>query len=584
MQVSREVLDLIREQTDILDVARELGLKLSKSTKNRYSCLCPSPEHKDSNPSFSIFVESKDYYCFGCFDGDVKVKTSTGYEAIKDVSVGDHVLGLDARYHRVDDVLRQRHKGDMLDIRLRNSYEVTRITPDHKVFAIKTHCCKYNAHKTCHSRCLKTHTDNFYKDYHVEEIRAGDLERNDILLYPVNSEVRRVSTFNFRNFDHLCRGYTKGLRMSRIKSPKINKDLLAFMGLFIAEGSTSKRVVKLTFNLKSEVPLAERMADIARKIFPGKVTVSCCEEKNAVEVWISNAILHDVFAAAFGSGALNKHIPQQLVGIDPKKELEILNYIGVGDGHTTDAGRKSITTISYVLVMQLRDILHRNNIIPSITSHAQVTDGRGTHHRQRFVISWGPGSSRNLDFSVYRGSKFVCAPITSIVVNSVDQEVFDLSVSSSHSYTVNNFAVHNCGNHGDVYSLVQMVKRVSFGAAITWLAKRAGIELDEINEEDLPFTWDDKKDVPNFASEDDMALFDMIDLRDTLQNIASHCGANSDEFTSSLENSEELLKRFDKATSPAVKALVAAKIRKLSLSLRENYVESECYIGSPSRG
>ena len=50
-------------------IEKEAGTTLKKS-KDRYSCLCPMPFHKDSKPSFYVFKDESSncwiYNCFGC--------------------------------------------------------------------------------------------------------------------------------------------------------------------------------------------------------------------------------------------------------------------------------------------------------------------------------------------------------------------------------------------------------------------------------------------------------------------------------------------------------------------------------------
>lgn len=61
-------LDKVCQQYRITDYLQERGVKVTKAG-NRFRCVCPLPDHKDTDPSFYI-TETNDgvqwYKCFGC--------------------------------------------------------------------------------------------------------------------------------------------------------------------------------------------------------------------------------------------------------------------------------------------------------------------------------------------------------------------------------------------------------------------------------------------------------------------------------------------------------------------------------------
>ncbi|MEG1287020.1 MAG: DNA primase [Clostridium sp.] len=62
MQISEEVLEKIKEQSDIVDVISET-VKLKRTGRN-FSGLCPF--HNEKSPSFSVSQDKQIYKCFGC--------------------------------------------------------------------------------------------------------------------------------------------------------------------------------------------------------------------------------------------------------------------------------------------------------------------------------------------------------------------------------------------------------------------------------------------------------------------------------------------------------------------------------------
>ena len=62
MQISEEILEKVKEQTDIVDIISE-DVKLKRSGRN-FSGLCPF--HNEKSPSFSVSQDKQIYKCFGC--------------------------------------------------------------------------------------------------------------------------------------------------------------------------------------------------------------------------------------------------------------------------------------------------------------------------------------------------------------------------------------------------------------------------------------------------------------------------------------------------------------------------------------
>ncbi|MDR5586632.1 MULTISPECIES: DNA primase [Clostridium] len=85
MQIPQEIIEKVKEQTDIVDIISE-SVRLKRTGKN-YIGLCPF--HSDKTPSFSVSQEKQIYKCFACGEaGNVltfimKQKNLTFVEAVK---------------------------------------------------------------------------------------------------------------------------------------------------------------------------------------------------------------------------------------------------------------------------------------------------------------------------------------------------------------------------------------------------------------------------------------------------------------------------------------------------------------------
>ena len=65
-QIPREVIDEIRERSDIVEVISECGVPLRPAGKD-YKANCPF--HDEKTPSFSVSPQKQMFYCFGCQTG-----------------------------------------------------------------------------------------------------------------------------------------------------------------------------------------------------------------------------------------------------------------------------------------------------------------------------------------------------------------------------------------------------------------------------------------------------------------------------------------------------------------------------------
>jgi len=135
------------------------------------------------------------------------------------------------------------------------------------------------------------------------------------------------------------------------------------------------------------------------------------------------------------------------------------------------------------------------------------------------------------------------------------------------------FHCFGCNCHGDIVDLVCLIMHVPFQGAIEYLSEKAGLEIEELDEDELPYAWEYDKFVDSGVTEQDMALFEMINLRDTLHELANRLGGDSAEFDMAFRDAEALIAKLDKATSPVMKSLISGKLRRLNDSIRTDYSE-----------
>ena len=64
--IPKNLIDEVRDKTDIVQIISEHGIPLKRTGKN-YTAPCPF--HDEQNPSFSVSPEKQFFYCFGCQAG-----------------------------------------------------------------------------------------------------------------------------------------------------------------------------------------------------------------------------------------------------------------------------------------------------------------------------------------------------------------------------------------------------------------------------------------------------------------------------------------------------------------------------------
>ena len=384
-------------------------------------------------------------WCPGCVYPETLIHTNYILKTIEKIKVNDLVLSNDGKYHRVLETMKHNHKGKMYQIKSKCFGEVI-LTEEHPVLISKRQ----------HS---KRHNQNFPLLWE----RADKIEKGDYLLYPIpkrSVDIKKILIPKRLSQDR--RSYDLPSEI------KVSKDFMRLSGYFIAEGWIHKRTIQknkidsiacFAFNIK-EQDYVKDISKIVKKIFGLSITTKIKKEKNLIEVYINSSRIARLFRDLFGSGAVNKKIPEQWLLLPFKKQKELLNGLWRGDGWIDKKRlRAHYKTISNILAEQIKLIMLRMGIVSSVLKE----EAKGIHKSSWAVWVIGKRdfpllqdilglkrskiSSGKVPSSVITAD-YVMLPVSKIETLNYNGLVYNLEVEDVQNYVSENAILHNCGDFG----------------------------------------------------------------------------------------------------------------------------------------
>jgi len=407
-----------------------------------------------------------------CLLPETKVHTIAEIKPISDIKMDDMVLGHDGRYHKVKRVMKRKYKGKILKIK--NRFGITFLTPEHEIMSVKIpkkHYYNYTRNKK----------KNIHDWNHAEELEAGDM-----ILYPISKDSKNISKMHVENrklrFDYRSRNIPKNLL--------IDDRFLRLSGYYLAEGSVRDKITKtdlsFAFNIKEEKYVNDVIL-LIKDIFDLDAKKKIEPKHNTIIVNVNSVMVVRLFKNLFGTGAENKRIPEFMMLLSPKKQKALIQGLWRGDGYfSTDRKwpRAGYSTISYELCQQLKLLLLRQGIIPSIYEEKEKIV-KSTRHRKSYRIHIGSRDSMKilskiLDIKYHNkleerndtwiDEEFAYVPINEISKTNYNGYVYNLEVDDARSFTTDSFLVHNCGDVMYLYIKVKNnkiadIKFETFGCA-----------------------------------------------------------------------------------------------------------------------
>lgn len=384
-----------------------------------------------------------------CILPSTLVQLNPKLEQIDKTPIGEAILGHDGYFHRVERVLRPKSSAKLVSIK--NQLGEITATADHLIYAAQVPRKKDSPF---------VHT-KYKKRIPASWVHAGDLNKGDIVLYPIPKETRRLGelilpTAIRKKWDF----------KSKPLPPKvpITADLLELFGYFVAEGSSKDGELAFTFG-EGEQAFAERVKYLLQKHFSLTASIRARPSNHRIDVTICNIYLSRLFRDWFGVLAENKKVPEFILFLDPALQRGLLKGLWSGDGHFSanrSQPRAGFVTVSKILSHQAIWFLLRQKIVSSIyKEEANIKNGVSRQASYRIhigdmaslerlagilEISFIRDPSKRHAVESWFDDNYLYTPVRGVGTTQFKGRLYNFEVAESHTYATDAFLVHNCGD------------------------------------------------------------------------------------------------------------------------------------------
>jgi len=493
MSNCNNIFDEIKLKASLEDELEKAGARLARSGSGRMKCCCPL--HEENTPSFMLYRgdEYDTYYCWGCVEETEPILTQGGFIPIKDVTVGDYVLGFDGIFSKVTE---KTSKGirNVYNVVLGSSKIPLKLTEDHICFFIKQEDVlfgtpyirkeKYDNRIKFSSR-LKSfkRSKKYLNKIKITESTLKEVSCGDYFLYPIVKNRKQV----FFDCSNIIKCYTKGTKTKRINKINVNEDVAWLMGMYLAEGSFSDRAMYFSLSYK-EKEISKKIQRILKNELGLKSSLRFRKKRNSAEVVCYNVDIINMFNYLFGKYVYNKKIPFEFFYANESIQKSLIEGYLEGD---RNYNKTSSVTVSEKLAYSVFSIAIQCGMSPYISERNDYIDKSGILHSKTYWITFRQRESLKGFFEEINGNKFFITKV--IEKNFFDKKnTYDLGVDGSSSFTTKNCVVHNCKSGGDVIEFIKALKKYStHKEVVEYFTKHYNLEYSD-KEKDLDELFSDE--------------------------------------------------------------------------------------------
>jgi helicase len=405
-----------------------------------------------------------------CLHPDTFVITLDSVKKVSDVKEGDLVITHEGKFEKVISTLENEFSGKLLSIKPYGSLEI-KVTPGHRILVLKQIRHKSRFSDGSQKIWWEYEGPNWMKAREVYEAFKfnKDNKVSFMLLQPLpKPDVRceKIILKKEESYIYNQYGKTNTYHPASDKTPKtlpLNLEISRLIGIWIAEGSTSK-AGSILFDIASyEENLTNFITTTIKKYFPKSKVVIKDLERHRRRIRFCNKKFASWLRNNIGNDAHSKKIPMSLL-LNKKREVRLGIFYGLleGDGYVRVDNKNrthyvSIITTSPTLAYQIQMLLLSLGYVSSISMGEKSEKSFGGK-RKFFSVKIGGKSFYNLlnelriDSGQKKGNRtyninkiwnnYLLLKIKKIKEEEYSGRVYNLSVKKDKSYSVG-FIVHN---------------------------------------------------------------------------------------------------------------------------------------------
>jgi intein/homing endonuclease len=388
---------------------------------------------------------------------------------IEDIKIGDVVLSADGTPQEVTTLFERHVDEEIVGIRIKGSQKTIWSTTNHGFKAVRSgevRCCNRKTYVKCKPGKIEGKFCEWCgreeDPYIFEKIAAGELSRRDFVYSPVlNVAPRSLAEAYFEYEEHM-----------------------ELLGYYAAEGSLSRNTgVYFNFGIHEE-NTASHVADLFHRIWGGKKpTLRKRLSKSNIQVECHNKHANSFYRENCGGISTSKKLSYDVVRASPEVLVHFLKAWLDGDGSQEkyNADIFSGNTSSEDLAWQVRTIALRCGLVAHVFEDSSQntmispTNGKRYNASTRYYVKFrGKSALRLSEFfetSLYRfgeverkyvrdGVSFIHNDKLIQWINNVERKqytgpVYNIEVSGTHTYVVEDVAVYNCRNFFQLHPIVR---------------------------------------------------------------------------------------------------------------------------------
>lgn len=240
----------------------------------------------------------------------------------------------------------------------------------------------------------------------------------------------------------------------------INEETAWLLGLYMADGSTSKSTVDYNLgthesNLINRVK--ETYASLGYSVYNGEQ-----KENSVTQLAVCSTALAELFAKEFDTGARNKQVPQSiLIHKDRKIIINFLRGYFDGDGHFDEKqlriyGKTASRKLAYQLQLLLARLGYSAYVHENTRKERSFINDREINNSNPFYmlvcsssqlineLGYSDKSKHIREFSFIEDDA-IYVPLESVETRKYKGKVYNLSTNDD-TFLISNIVSHNCGN------------------------------------------------------------------------------------------------------------------------------------------